>query len=134
MKLTKIKISKTQNDLFDKYYDIYNMEEKDSLNNSRKNFGQQTINDYYIDLRNRWNLTRNYNLYKRIPTYIRLPNINKVSFPNDKLKSENTDFGFNYDNYSNNYFYLKDSKNQSINKIYMINPFIRNKIINSLIV
>jgi hypothetical protein len=134
IKLTKIKISKTQNDLFDKYYESCNMEEKDSLNNCRKNFGQQTINDYYLNLRNRWNLTRSSNLYKRIPTYIRLPNINKVSFPNDKLKSENTDFGFNYDNYSNNYFYLKDSKNQSINKIYMINPFIRNKIINSLIV
>ena len=134
MKLTKIRVSKTQNDLFDKYYDSFTLEEKDSQNKNRQNFGQQTINDYYFNLRNRWNLTRNYNLYKRIPTYIRLPNINKVSFPNDNLKSENTDFGFNYDNYCNNYFYLKDAKNQSINKIYMINPFIRNKIISSLIV
>ena len=134
MKLTKIKVSKTQNDLFDKYYESRNTEEKNSLNNNTKNFGQQTINDYYLNLRNRWDLTRNFNLYKRIPSYIRLPNINKVSFPNDILKSENNEIGFNYDNYCNNYFYLKDSKNQSINKIYMINPFIRNKIISSLIV
>lgn len=134
MKLTKIKVSKTQNDLFDKYNESCNMEEKDNLNNSRKNFGQQTINDYYINLNNKWHITKNSNFYKRIPSYIRLPNINKVSFPNDNLKSENSDLGFNYDYYYNNYFFLKDSKNQSINKIYMINPFIRNKIISSLIV
>ena len=41
-----------------------------------------------------------------------------------------SDCGQNLDFYNNNnYFYVKDLEKQSINKFYMVNPFIRNKII-----
>ena len=125
MKLKKIKVSKTQISLFRKENDLFNKNENLLKNENTKNFGQQTNNN------NRINLI-NYNFLRRIYSYIRLPNINRINFPKGKLNDENNDCGVNFDFYNNNYFYLKDVKNQSINKIYMINPFIRNRIINNL--
>lgn len=125
MKLTKIKVSKTQIDIYTN--ENYLNQNKNNLINfeNTKNFGQQTM------IENKIHKT-NYNLLRRIYSYIRLPNINRINFPEKKLNLENNDCGTNFDFCNNNYFYLKDIKNQSINKIYMINPYIRNKIINNL--
>ena len=125
MKLKKIKMSKTQIDLSKKENDLINSNENLLKNENTKNFGQQTNNNERINL-------INYNFLRRIYSYIRLPNINRINFPKEKLNYDNNDCGVNFDFYNNNYFYLKDIKNQSINKIYMINPFIRNRIINNL--
>ena len=130
MKLTKIKKSKSQNDIEENKIELYNVEQKNVIENeNKKNFGQQTINENDMNNNRRYS----FNLLKRIYSYIRLPNINKINFPKKSLKSENNDCGINLDFYNDNYFYLKDVKKQSINKIYMINPFIRNRIINNLI-
>ena len=133
MKLTKIKMSKTQNDIFENTKsESYNKEDNLNKTNGKKNFGQQTINENYPIKRIKFPLLVNINNYRRIPTYIRIPNINRISFPQNSFKSENSSSGVNLDYYDSNYFYLKDLRNKSINKIYMINPFIRNKIISDL--
>ena len=126
MKLKKIKFSKSQSELIDNESSSYNRGEKFIAKYNTKNFGQQTPNCNM----NKTN-TLNFNLLK-IYSYIRLPNINRINYPEKNLHLDNNDFGVNFDFYNNNYFYLKDLKNQSINKIYMINPFIRNRIINYL--
>ena len=132
MKLTKIKTSKSQNDIFEAESDSYNS--GGGVSDCTKNFGQQTMNGNYLSKKYNLPISININVFKRIPSYIRLPNINRVSFPKDNLIKNKSDCGINFDYYNknNNYFYLKDIKNNSTNKIYMINPFIRNRIINNL--
>ena len=129
MKLTKRKKTKSYNNIKEGKTNFFNNKRENIFRNENmKNFGQQTMNEYYIN-NNRIN---SFNLLKRIYSYIRLPNINKINFPKESLKSGNNVLGFNFD-YNDNYLYLKDIKNQSLNKIYMINPFIRNRIINNLL-
>ena len=132
MKLTKIKTSKSQNDICEAESDSYNS--GGGVSDCTKNFGQQTMNGNYLSKKYNLPISININVFKRIPSYIRLPNINRVSFPKDNLIKNKSDCGINFDYYNknNNYFYLKDIKNNSTNKIYMINPFIRNRIINNL--
>ena len=132
MKLTKIKTSKSQNDICEAESDSYNS--GGGVSDCTKNFGQQTMNGNYLSKKYNLPISININVFKRIPSYIRLPNINRVSFPKDNLIKNKSDCGINFDYYNknNNYFYLKDIENNSTNKIYMINPFIRNRIINNL--
>ena len=126
MKLTKIKVSKSKNDIFENEIFSYKKDKGDNIliKDNTKNFGQQTINGKLNKTQlNHFNLLRIY-------SYIRLPNINRINYPHEKLNLDKN-CGINFDFYNNNYFYLKDIKNQSINKIFMINPFIRNRIINN---
>ena len=136
MKLTKIKSSKSQNDILEAESDSYNSGGGMNImrSDSTKNFGQQTMNGNYLSKKYNLPISININVFKRIPSYIRLPNINRVSFPKDNLLKNKSDCGINFDYYNNNnnYFYLKDIKNNNTNKIYMINPFIRKRIINNL--
>ena len=125
MKLTKIKSSKSQNDVLDNEFFPYKNLDNIIIKDNTKNFGQQTINSTMNKTQ-----SMNCNLL-RIYSYIRLPNINRINYPHEKLNLDNNNCGINSDFYNNNYFYLKDIKNQSINKIFMINPFIRNRIINN---
>ena len=81
----------------------------------------QTSNETFTNKGFNTTMTTSLNFYqwKRIPSYIRLPYINKISFP-----KENTILGKNYmrnmrnNNYFGNYIFLKDNKNQIMNKIY----------------
>ena len=125
MKLTKSKASKSQNNLFDNEIFWYKNGDNTIIKDNTKNFGQQTINS-------NMNKTQSMNCnLLRIYSYIRLPNINRINYPDEKLNLVNYNYGINSNFFNNNYFYLKDIKNQSINKIFMINPYIRNRIINN---
>ncbi len=95
-----------------------------------KKLEQQTIHNDSINKKNKPPITYNRHYYKKIPTYVRLPNINKISFPKIKIRTQSN---CDNSNINNSYFYVKDEKNNSINKVFMINPFIRNKIIDNLI-
>ena len=114
IKLRKIKTSKSQNDIFEAENDSYNNGIGVSIirSDNTKNFGQQTMNGNYLSKKYNLPISININAFKRIPSYIRLPNINRVSFPKDNLLKNKSDFAINFDHYNNNtnYFYLKDKK------------------------
>ena len=114
IKLRKIKTSKSQNDIFEAENDSYNNGIGVSIirSDNTKNFGQQTMNGNYLSKKYNLLISININAFKRIPSYIRLPNINRVSFPKDNLLKNKSDFAINFDHYNNNtnYFYLKDKK------------------------
>ena len=131
MKLKKLKISKSQNDALDNEKYSYNYRESILNKENTKNFGQQTMNIdcLYNNIIKAKSINSN---FLKIYSYIRLPNIKRINYPQENLNLDNNDCGVNCDYHNNNYFYLKDISNQSINKIYMINPFIRNRIINNL--
>ena len=92
---------------------------KNTNDNLTKN-NSESINEKFVSKGINTSINQQYNKYnrKRIPTYIRLPNINRVSFPkedtdlgiNDKINNSNSNGSFDY------YLFIKDVKNKFMNK------------------
>lgn len=82
MKFTKLKVSKTQIDMFNNENDLNNKNENIIKFEKIKNLGQHTMfgnnkkNKEIINL-------MNFNLLRRIYSYIRLQNINRINFPKE---------------------------------------------------
>jgi len=82
----------------------------------------ESINEKYVNKGMNTSTTQQYNNYnrKRIPSYIRLPNIKRISFPkedtdlgiNDKINNSNSNGSFDY------YMFIKDIRNKFTNKNY----------------
>ena len=110
-KMKKIKVIKRENSQ-DKSLRSLNYE-----HSSFQNSGQ-ILNDTLINKGINTSMTASYNFYnkKRIPSYIRLPYINKISFPKISPNFGNIIMENNSNTKENNIF-LKDEKKQIINKM-----------------
>ena len=94
---------------------------KDMNGNLVKN-NSESINEKYVNKGINTSISQQYNNYirKRIPSYIRLPNIKRISFPkedtdlgiNDNINNSNSNGSFDY------YMLIKDVRNKFINKNY----------------
>ena len=109
-KMKKIKVIKRENSQ-DKSLRSLNYE-----HSSFQNSGQ-ILNDTLINKGINTSMTASYNFYnkKRIPSYIRLPYINKISFPKISPNFGNI-LMENNSNIKENNIFLKDEKKQIINK------------------
>ena len=133
MKLTKIKISKSR---MEKSKGEGERESCHTGGGYMREYMMKNLEhqNFHQNEENKAPITFNRHSFKKIPSYVRLPNISRISLPKNNLGASNDNgIKIDYCDKSNNFFYLKDEKNNSLNKIYMINPFIRNRIINNLI-
>ena len=106
-------------------------EKNKNINNNLTKSISENINEKFINKGINTSMTQQYNYYnrKRIPSYIRLPNINRISFPNndidlginDKINSSNNNSLFT------NYSLLKEDKNKFINKNFSVDNLISKK-------